>query len=78
MTEKHKNISVGESVSPRKLEIELPNNVPSKVKPIVIFPNVECERVSVRVIQYGKCYGVLKVEVDTDKPHVINLNTGVE
>ena len=78
MKEKHENISVGELVSPRKLEIELPNNVPSKVKPIVIFPNVECETVSVRVIQYGKCYGVFKVEVDPSTSHVINLNTGVE
>ena len=78
MTEKHENISVGESVSPRKIEIEIPNNVPSKVNPIVIFPNVKCERVSIRVIQYGKCYGVFKAEVDTSTSHVINLNTGVE
>ena len=78
MTKKHENISVGESVSPRKLEIELPNNVPSKVKPIVIFPNVECEIVSVRVIQHGKFYGVFKAEVDPSTSHVINLNTGVE
>lgn len=78
MTEKYENISVGKQVLPTFIQIELPHNVPSKVKPIVIFPNVECERVSVRVIQYGKCYGVLKVEVDPSTSHVINLNTGVE
>ena len=80
MTEKHENISVGESVSPRKLEIELPNNVPSRVRPIVIFPTVEAKTVTVQVSEYDN-EGYVKrfyTIVDPNQSHVINLNTGVE
>ncbi len=52
MTEKHENISVGEKVLPPCIQIELPNNVPSNVKPIVILPSIGCESVTVKATQY--------------------------
>ena len=79
MTKKHENISVGESVSPRKLEIELPNNVPSKVKPIVIFPSIGCESVTVKATQYQTGgYTEFEGTLDPNQSHIINLNTGVK
>lgn len=67
-------------VSPRTIQIELPKNVPSKVRPIVIFPTVEAEAVTVKVTEYDS-YGSEKevyTTVDSSISHVINLNTGVE
>lgn len=74
-----KNVSLGKTVSPRTIQIELPKNVPSKVRPIVIFPTVEAEAVTVKVTEYDS-YGSEKevyTTVDSSISHVINLNTGV-
>jgi hypothetical protein len=80
MTKKHENISVGKSVSPRKLEIELPKNVPSKVKPIVIFPTVDYKDLTIDVTQRDSKYNnkTFKTVIEDNQAHVINLNTGVE
>ncbi len=66
-------------VSPRTLEIEVPYNVPSKVKPIVIFPTVEAEAVTVKVTEYDNygCEKQVYTTVDSSISHIINLNTGV-
>ena len=76
----HENIGVGESVSPRTIQIELPNNVPSKVKPIVIFPNEDYDSVTVNVSQFGRdgSYKSIGTRVKDNQSHIINLNTGVE
>lgn len=78
LTEKeHENIGVGDSVSPTYLTIELPKNVPSNVKPIVILPNMEGENVIVKVTQYGSFCGSFESKSDLNKSQIINLNTGV-
>lgn len=78
LTEKeHENIGVGDSVPPTYLTIELPKNVPSNVKPIVILPNMEGENVIVKVTQYGSFCGSFESKSDLNKSQIINLNTGV-
>lgn len=78
LTEKeHENIGVGDSVTPTYLTIELPKNVPSNVKPIVILPNMEGENVIVKVTQYGSFCGSFESKSDLNKSQIINLNTGV-
>ena len=79
MTEKHENISVGKQVLPTCIQIELPNNVPSNVKPIVILPSIGCESVTVKATQY-KTVGYTEFEgtLDPNQSHIINLNTGVK
>lgn len=78
LTEKeHENIGVVDSVSPTYLTIELPKNVPSNVKPIVILPNMEGENVIVKVTQYGSFCGSFESKSDLNKSQIINLNTGV-
>jgi len=67
-------------LSPRYIEIELPKNVPFKVKPIVIFPTVEAKTVTVQVSEYDD-YGCEKrvfTKIAPNQSHIINLNTGVE
>lgn len=78
--EEHKNLGVGKQVSRRILEIELPKNVPSKVKPIVIFPLVGLDEISVKVNQHKGIFGGTTFEgvLSPNTSHVINLNTGVE
>ena len=73
-------IGIGNRVSPEILSIAKPNNVPSKVRPIVIFPTVEAEAVTVKVIEYDSygCEKQVYTTVDSNQSHVINLNTGVE
>lgn len=78
LTEKeHENIGVGDSVPPTYLTIELPKNVPSNVKPIVILPNMEGENVIVKVTQYGSFCVSFESKSDLNKSQIINLNTGV-
>lgn len=78
LTEKeHENIGVGDSVPPTYLTIELPKNVPSNVKPIVILPNMEGENVIVKVTQYGSFCGSFESKSNLNKSQIINLNTGV-
>lgn len=72
------NLGIGNPVSPTYLSIELPNNVPSNIKPIVILPSIGCERVTVKAGQYEKGYTEFEATLDLTKSHVINLNTGVE
>lgn len=76
--EEQEGLGIGEQVSPTYISIELPNNVPSKVKPIVILPNVECESVTVKATQYKNGYTEFESTLDPSQSHVINLNTGVE
>jgi|GEM_PF-3441518 ALfa-l-rhamnosidase len=73
-------IGIGNRVSPKTISIEVPNNVPSRVNPIVIFPTVEAEAVTVKVTEYDSygCEKQVYTTVDSNRSHVINLNTGVE
>lgn len=73
-------IGIGDYITPRTISIEIPKNVPSKVKPIVIFPTVEAEAVTVKVTEYDSygCEKQVYTTVDSSVSHVINLNTGVE
>ncbi len=75
-----KNVSLGKTVPPRTIQIELPKNVPSKVKPIVIFPLVGLDEISVKVNQHKGIFGGTTFEglLSPNQSHVINLNTGVE
>lgn len=78
LTEKeHENLEIGNPVSPTYIQIELPNNVPSNVKPIVILPTVDYKRMTVKVTQYDKDYTTVETTVDPSTSHVINLNMGV-
>ena len=70
-------IEVGNVVSPTYLTIELPKNVPSNVKPIVILPNMNGENVLVKVTQYGDFCGSFESKSDLSQSQIINLNTGV-
>lgn len=70
-------IGIGKAVSQTYIQIELPNNVPSNVKPIVILPNMECGNAMVKVNQYGKNHTMFEFSSDLTKSHVINMNTGV-
>lgn len=78
--EEHEGIGIGNPVQPRYLSIELPNNVPSKVKPIVIFPSVDYKDLMINVTQCGSDFNIttFKTAFKDNEPHVINLNTGVE
>lgn len=73
-------IGIGNRVSPKTISIEVPNNVPSKVKPIVIFPLVGLDEISVKVNQRKGFFGGTTFEgvLSPNASHVINLNTGVE
>lgn len=60
--------------------IQYPPNVPSNVKPIVIFPDEDYNRVTVHVSQFDR-YGTYKsidTEIKDNQAHVINLNAGVK
>lgn len=74
-------LGIGKQVSPTYIQIELPNNVPSKVKPIVILPTVDCDGVTIKLIQHNQTnFSNTKFEATLDRStlHVINLNTGAE
>ena len=72
-------IGISNRVSPKTLSVEIPNNVPSSVNPIVIFPTAEGKKVSVKVTEYGDCdVKTVNTTLDPNQSHVINLNTGVE
>ena len=72
-------IGIGNRVSPEILSIAKPNNVPSRVRPIVIFPTEEGKKVSVKVTEYGDCdVKTVNTTLDPNTSHIINLNTGVE
>lgn len=75
-----KGIVIGDYIIPRTIQIEIPNNVPSKVKPIVIFPLVGLDEISVKVNQHKGIFGGTTFEgvLSPNASHVINLNTGVE
>lgn len=68
----------GNPVSPTYLSIELPKNVPSNIKPIVILPRIGCERVTIKAAQYEKGFTEFETTLDLTQSHIINLNTGVE
>lgn len=73
------NVSLGKPVSPKTLLVEIPNNVPSRVRPIVIFPTAEANKVVVTVTEYdGNGAKMVNTTVNPELSHVINLNTGVE
>lgn len=75
LTEKeHENTDVGDSVSPTYLSIELPKNVPSNVKPIVILPNMKNGDLLVKATQYSCSF---ESKSDLSQSQIINLNTGV-
>lgn len=76
--EKQEGLGIGNPVSPTYLSIELPKNVPSKIKPIVILPRIGCERVTVKAAQYEKGFTEFETTLDLTQSHIINLNTGVE
>ena len=68
---------VGTSVSPTYIQIELPGNVPNKVKPIIILPDEDCTSIDVKVSQNGKNYASFElVTTELIEPQIINLNTG--
>lgn len=71
-------LGVGKQISPTYISIELPNNVPSNVKPIVILPTVEAKQIVVTATEYESSGAkMVNTTIDPDKSHVINLNTGV-
>lgn len=78
--EEHENLGFSNPVSPRTLEIEIPKNVPSKVKPIVIFPTTGYKEMTVKVTQFDENYNGTTFEtvLNPNQSHIINLNTGVE
>lgn len=73
-------LEIGNPVSPTYIQIELPKNVPSRVKPIVIFPSVDYKDLMINVTQCGSDFNIttFKTEFKDNESHVINLNTGVE
>lgn len=71
-----KGAEVGDPVSPTYIQIELPSNVPSKVKPIVILPDVDCRSIDVKVMQHGKSYASFELGTELTEAKIINLNTG--
>ena len=81
--EEHEGLGIGNPVPPTYIQIELPSNVPSKVKPIVIFPSVpsvDYKDLMINVTQCGSDFNIttFKTAFKDNDPHVINLNTGVE
>ena len=78
LTEKeHENLGIGKPLLPTYIQIELPSNAPSKVKPIVILPSVEAESVDVKVAQNGKGFVLFDATLQLNQSHVINMNTEV-
>ena len=73
-------IGIGNRVSPEILSIVKPNNVPSRVRPIVIFPSVDYKDLTIDVTQRDSKYNntTFKTVIEDNQSHVINLNTGVE
>ena len=73
-------IGIGNRVLPKTISIEVPKNVPSRVNPIVIFPLVGLDEISVKVNQHKGIFGGTTFEgvLSPNASHVINLNTGVE
>ena len=67
---------IGAPVSPTYIQIELPGNVPTQVKPIVILPDEECTSIDVKVSQNGKNYASFELVTKLDEAQIINLNTG--
>ena len=77
--EEQEGLGIGKQVSPTYISIELPNNVPSKVKPVVILPTVEAEKLVVTVTEYDSSgVKMFNTTINLNQSHVINLNTGVE
>ena len=77
--EEQEGLGIGKQVSPTSISTELPNNVSSKVRPIVILPTVEAEKVIVTITEYDSSgVKMFNTTIDPNKSHVINLNTGVE
>ena len=78
LTEKEReNLGIGKPLLPTYIQIELPSNAPSKVKPIVILPSVEAESVDVKVAQNGKGFVLFDATLQLNQSHVINMNTEV-
>ena len=73
-------LEIGNPVPPTYIQIELPKNVPSRVKPIVIFPSVDYKDLMINVTQCGSDFNIttFKSTFKDNEPHVVNLNTGVE
>ena len=73
-------IGIGNRVLPKTLSVKIPNNVPSRVRPIVIFPDEDYDRVTVSVSQFDRdgSYKSIGAEIKDNQSHVINLNTRVE
>ena len=73
-------IGIGNYITPAYVIIEIPKNVPSKVKPIVIFPDEDYNRVTVYVSQFDRygTYKSIEAEIKDNQAHVINLNAGVK
>lgn len=72
-------LGFGNPVPPTYISIELPNHVPSRIKPIVILPTVEAKKVIVTVTEYDSSGAkMFNTTIEPNKSHVINLNTGVE
>lgn len=73
-------IGIGNRVTPEILSIAKPNNVPSRVRPIVIFPTVDYKDLTIDVTQRDSKYNntTFKTVIEDNQSHVINLNTGVE
>ena len=73
-------LGIGNPVPPTYIQIELPSNVPSKVKPIVIFPSVDYKDLMINVTQCGSDFNIttFKTTFKDNEPHVVNLNTGGE
>lgn len=76
--EEQEGLGFDNPVSPTYLSIKLPNNVPSKVKPVVILPTVEAEKLVVTVTEYDSSSAkMFNTTINLNQSHVINLNTGV-
>lgn len=73
-------IGIGDYITPAYVTIEIPKNVPSKVRPIVIFPNEDYDSVRISVSQFDRdgSYKSIGAEIKDNQTHTINLNTGVE
>lgn len=73
-------LEIGNPVPPTYIQIELPKNVPSRVKPIVIFPSVDYKDLTINVTQRGSDFNIttFKTTFKDNETHIINLNTGVE
>lgn len=77
--EEQEGLGFDNPVPPTYISIELPNNVPSKVRPIVILPTMEAKKVIVTVTEYDSSGAkMFNTTIEPNKSHVINLNTGVE